>query len=694
MAGGVVALSGGQGDHPLRRLPHVLLTAEEIEAAVEDLLHEDYVVIDIETTFGRPRTNELRWVGLGAAGRTYLIPCGHPKGIQTRREHKVKTPACLAFPHDDERGLTKLGKPSMRMVDVTLLAEFAPPPKQLFPHEVCQLIQPLLFSDIAKVGHNVKFDLMSLAKYFGNVIPPGPYHDTIILRHCIHEDLLQYDLKSLTCEWFDIPYKQRAKFYPNLGKQGVDNFGLDQVARYLAKDLRYCWLIFQNWYPLLTKRGVKQVYDFEMELYPVIMDMEYQGFPVDPSAMGKVREELMNRQQSVQQDAWSIAGDQFSLSNPDVKRWVMFGEGEPVTGDAGYQLVTQGLSPRGRTEKTDRAQLTQEVLEFYAERGNHMAELLLEWSLMEKLRGTFIEGLTAHLRYPPIGLPTIHTSFKQHGTVTGRLSAAEPNLQQLPRGTLIRDLFVAPEGFTLIVADYDQVELRVAGYASQDSEMVRVFKEGQDIHKLAASAMMGIPIEQVTADQRQVGKTQNFGTLYGAGADKIAAVAGVSKRRAQKFIDNYFDMFPGLEDWKRKELRLARGRGDRADPLYQPPYVLIPPNGRRRRLPDLFHPDDWKKWRAERQAINAYVQGFASNIAKQAMIDLRPQLADTSASMIAQVHDELVVQVANSERDAVLALVERVMGGVQDPSGGPILGDVPLVASAAFGRSWAEAKAK
>jgi DNA polymerase-1 len=669
----------------------VLLTAREVERAVEDLLHEPAFVIDIETTKARPRLNELLWVGLGAAGRTYLIPCGHPKGLLERPEHKERTPACVLFPNDD-RGLTKGGKPSMRMVEHTVPAVYGPRPEQLNAREVCDIIQPLLWSDAAKIGHNVKFDLMSLAKYFGHVIPPGPYHDTIVLRHCLAEDLDQYDLKTLTCEWFKIHWKKRQAFYPNLGDKGIENFGLDEVARYLSKDLRYCWMMFQAFSPMLARRGVQDVYDFEMSIYPVIMDMEYEGFPVDLSKLELVRAYLQDTIAEVEAKVWRLSGDKFMLSNTEAKRWVMFGEGVPVYGESKRQLRSQKLKVRDRTKETKKPAITQAVLEYYSDRGKDLATWLLEWSALEKLRGTFIEGLSSHLRYPPKGLPTIHTSFKQHGTVTGRLSASEPNLQQLPRGTLIRDLFVADEGYTLIVADYDQVELRCAGWASQDPEMLRVFKDGQDIHALAASAMLQIPVEEVTKDQRQVGKTQNFGTLYGAGPEKIAQVAGVNVRRAEQFIANYFNMFYGLEEWKAEELALARSRGDKADPLVRPPYVAIPPNGRRRRLPDLYHIDNWLRWRAERQAINAYVQGFASNITKLAMRELHPQLEPYGAKMVAQVHDEIVVRVASEASEEVLHLVESVMGDVRNPEGTPILGEIPLVASASMGRSWAEAK--
>ena len=269
---------------------------------MDDLLTEPWFVIDIETTKARPRNNDLLWVGLGASARCYLIPIGHMKGRLVKPSHIERTPACMLPPdvHPEIPRVTKTGKPSMRMIDVRKPAEYGDKPAQLKnPHEVCEVLRPLLWSDRGKIGHNVKFDLQSLAKYYDDVIPPGPYHDTIILRHCLAEDLDAYDLKTLVCEWFDIHWKKRAAFYPNLGDKGIENFGIDEIARYLTKDVRYCWLMFKAFYPMLKRRGVQDVYDFEMSVYPAIMEMEYQGFPVDLTLMDKVRQELTEAQHDV-----------------------------------------------------------------------------------------------------------------------------------------------------------------------------------------------------------------------------------------------------------------------------------------------------------------------------------------------------------------------------------------------------------
>jgi DNA polymerase-1 len=706
------------------RYPRVLLTIAEVEAAVSDLLNEPEFVIDVETTKARPRSNSLRWVGLGAAGRAYLIPCGHPKGFLIEPEHREKSLAYLLYPPPDPRGMTPLGKPSNAMKEYTVPARYTDPPKQLYPNEVCEAIRPLLWSPVGKIGHNLKFDLMSLAKYYKDEIPPGPYHDTIILRHVLDESYESYKLKDLVYEWFQIGvhkdkngdtfvnYKEREAFYPNLGEKGTDNFSLDQVAKYLARDVRYCWLMFQSWKPHLDRYEVRKAYEFEMSLYPAIMGMEYEGFPIDVSVLDKVRAWLVEQQERVSTACGLLAGDQFDLNHPSTKRWILYGRGQrtgknddgspryeqrPAFGTSKRPLTPLNLKVVSRTKKTHVPQVTQAVLEEYAEDGVEMAALLLEWSNLEKLRGTFIEGLSGYLRYSDNGaLPTVHTGFRQHGTVTGRLSAAEPNPQQLPRGDRIRQMYVAGrenEGWTLIVADYDQIELRGAAFLSGDPVMYGVFRQGQDIHRRAASVMFQVPLEKVSGDQRMVGKTQNFGTLYGAGVPKIAAVAGVSMRRAQRFITNYFKEFAYLEPWKAEVISEACARGDWTSPLSRPPYVVIQPTGRRRRLPELFSPDEYKRAHAERQAVNAVVQGLASNITKIAMRDLKDQLVPYPAYMVMQVHDEIVVRVKEEAKDEVLDLTKRVMEGVRHPdTGEPILGEIPLVVSAASGLSWAAAK--
>lgn len=704
----------GEAGGLFRRVPHVLTTVEEVEAAVRLYRNRSNFVFDVETVGGNAHRNELRWIGIGAEGLVHLIPTGHPKGATLKAKHRGKTAAYLFYPEDDPRRWTpttaklplEQRKPSWRMIEHPVEATYAPAPKQLYPHEVMELLRPLMFSDKGKVGHNVKYDLMTVAKYYGGELPPGPYHDTLVLTHILDEDRMSYDLKTLTADWFKVPQAERKAWYPNIGAQGVDNFGLDEVARYLAKDIRYAWMRFTDLLGRLERKGLRQVYDFEMQVYPSIMAMETHGFPIDLSKMNEVRADLESRIAEIEGQAWWLAGDQFSLSNLDAKRWVLFGEGSrkngsgeaiPVYGFNKVKLKSQNLHIRSRTEKSDVPQVTGQVLEYYADRGNRMAELLKTWAEYEKLRGTFIEGITGFLNPHSDGLPTIHSSFHLHRTVTGRFSASEPNIHQLPREqkgrTSIRNLFVAGPGRRLIVADYDQIELRCAGYLSEDPEMVQVFIDGRDIHREAAVAMFQMLAEDVSSELRQVGKTQNFAVLYGAGEQKIALVAGCTINRAQELIRSYFQRFAQLEKWKYRELQLARKRGDRGNPWLDPPRVVIPPFGRLRRLPMLFELDkDYIRFHAERQAINALCQGFAAYVTKLAMVELHDTLPK-GATMIAQVHDEIIVIADDEVADEAERITKQAMEGVLDPNTGkPILGAVPLVVSAATGDSWAEAK--
>ena len=322
---------------PLLRVPHVLTDLGEVHAAVEKLLDLPAFCFDVETVetpearandAPNPRTNSVLWIGLGGPVQTYLIPMGHPHGRVIVPAHIEKVAACLLYPEEDERHWTKITrKPSWKMVDVHRPTVYAPAPKQLTPRVVMDALEPLMFSDRAKVGHNVKFDLQSVAKYYGDAIPPGPYHDTILLRHVLNEDLPSYKLKLMVWDtdgrngFLGIP-KER---YPELGRQGVENFGLDEAARYLCKDVRYCWMMFQAYYPRLQRKGVQAVYDFEMAFYRVVMAMEQAGFPVDRGNLGKVRIELERRIAEIEQEVYKEAGGEFPLSNTNARRWVMFG---------------------------------------------------------------------------------------------------------------------------------------------------------------------------------------------------------------------------------------------------------------------------------------------------------------------------------------------------------------------------------
>ena len=477
-------------------------TAGELEEIRDSFLKSEAFVIDLETTIakGGAHKNEVLWIGLGTKGQVHLVPTGHPKGCVLVPKHKEKDPAFTYYEsigqheHPDRwtKATRKLDmehrRPSWAMVEHTVDPTYGPPGTQLSARAAYDILQPLLFSDIPKIGHNVKFDLLSSAKYYNDEIPPGPYHDTIIMTHVLNEWFMAYDLKSLICNWLgvgshpnishgfqskiaapcnmcgrhmnigddcfvwrenpkDEPQficsscagltveqwklrggaKKRNEFYPNIGKQGVENFGLDEVARYLAKDVHYDWLFYLKQRKLVAQEGLQEGYDFEMDLYPVLMDMERDGFPVDERIKEDKGVLLKSDIAAIEKRVYGIAGDEFPMSHTDTRRYLLFGQGNSWSPQH-RKLKTQGIKARFFTPKDNKPMLTQAVLE-YLSTDNELAELFLEWSKLEKLRGTFIDGLDQWLVDG-----RIHTSFKQHGTVTTRLSAHEPNLHQLPRG--------------------------------------------------------------------------------------------------------------------------------------------------------------------------------------------------------------------------------------------------------------------
>ena len=662
-----LSLTGGE-----RRLsPFVIRTREQLEEALAHVLTYDEFVVDVETNFAHPKVNEVSWVGLSVPDKIVLIPMGHPKGVLLTPPYTEKR-----LPPEEERKILKSGKLSNLKKPYTIPATFADPGPQLRQDVVFEILKPLFFSDRTKIGHNLKFDLESIAKYYGGKIAPGPYVDTILLTHVLDENLDRYGLKELIMDWLRVPPnpETRSKFYPNLGKIGVSEQPIDEVAKYLAKDVWYTYLYYKNHMSLLKKdKDLLRTFEIEMGLYPVLMDMELYGIHIDDDLLRKRGEELEYERSAIAGRIWSICGTQFPISNPTEKRKYLFGPKK----DGG-----QGLKPLTFTAKTNTPQLNQATLEHYAKE-NELASLMLEWSEKDKIIGTFIDGLIEKLVRG-----RLHTSFNQHRTVTGRLSSMNPNLQQIPRGDMIRDAFTADDGHLLVVADYDQVELRCAAYLSNDSEMVRVFRDNLDIHAQAAAAMLDIPIEEVTKDQRQVGKTQNFGTLYGAGPQKIAIVADCSMEQAQEFIARYFEQFAGLSEWKDAMILKARNTGRRSKLV---PYADVPPFGRRRRLPDLYAEEMKDRARAERQVINSIVQGFAANVMKLAMIDLHKQTVGTPIQILLNVHDELVVQAPEAMVEEAKNLVVSTMENVVY-NGQPVLGEVPLTAEAGIAKRWSEAK--
>ena len=673
--------------------PHLVRTPEELTEVVERFLRYDSFVVDVETTLEGPHANEVMWIGLATYGDVVLVPIGHPHGKVLLPERTVEIPDPTSI-RPYKNNPSKFTKP--RKVKRTYPPVFDAPPEQIRPDVAFDILRPLFFSALTKVGHNLKFDLMSIAKYYGEV-PPGPYADTIVLTHLLDEGKPEYSLKYLICAWL-LPLtgrdpQVRKKFYPNLGKV-VGESGLHQIAAYLAKDVCFTWIYWRTFYPKLVDQGLTPAFEAEMALYPALMAAERRGVYLDANALTSITQSMRGEMRQVEIDVWRICGEQFSLTLRDRKAHYLFGDKS--------QPGCQGLKPLSYTDKTGVPQVNQALLKHYAEE-NDLCRLLLEWGERKKML-EFAESL---LEKSLDG--RVHTSFNQHRTETGRLSSSQPNLQQIPRpkkwvvidgekvkppkGTQLREAFIATPGYQLVVADYDQIELRCIAYLSKDPEMVRLFSEGLDIHAEAAASMLELPAEEVDDDLRQVGKAVNFSVGYGASEFRLASLTGRTVDEARGFIEKYYERFSKVRPWKAQILIEAVRQGDPANPGFCPPYIDIPPFGRRRRVPELFSVDQKVRSSGERQVINAVVQGFASSIMKMALSALHDELnkRHPSAHILLTVHDEVMVEAPADEIEAVRDTVVRCMEGVSW-GGQPVLGPVPLIASAGIGNNWVEAK--
>jgi DNA polymerase-1 len=524
---------------------------------------------------------------------------------------------------------------------------------------VFEALRPIFFSDIVKVGHNVKFDARSIRKYYGGELPPGPYLDTMIMQHVVNENLSEYSLDHLIAHNFE-----GHSAYAKDGKLGkiITEVPFTKATRYVHLDVRWTWLLYTRLYPRITSAPeLLSCLRQDMGVLHVLMEMEDEGIPVDHRAMTKLGKSLEKRLQELLLDMTQYAPPGFNPDSTKHKQQLLFNKKR----EGGLALRPSKLTPSGA------ASVDEETLH-KLETKHPIIPMLIEWSETKKLVSTYVDGLL-----PKLVHNRLHPSFHLHRTATGRLSSSNPNLQNIPRDSSVRSLFVAPPGYELLVADYDQIELRVMCMFSHDPKMSEFFLTGEDIHAGAAALVLNKPVSEVTPEERQLGKGVNFLTAYGGGAQKLARTTGIDEDHAKFVIDRYYKQFSGITKWKQDVIAFGKAKG----------YVSTM-SGRRRHLVDLMSPDSQLRSRAERQAVNAVVQGSAADICKKAMIDVYQAFQAHEAQMLVQVHDELVVMVKEEEADKLLPVLVSAMGDGVSYEG------IPLKVSCHSARSWAEAKGK
>jgi DNA polymerase I-like protein with 3'-5' exonuclease and polymerase domains len=654
-------------------MPRGVRTLDELDQLITDYMEFDEFVVDVETMGdhrGIPLRNEVFWISLAGPGRADVIPCGHPLGERVIRDPGDPFYRVHNGKHQEHRINESSGRPKW----VTVPDPFTPAPKQLWISDVIEALRPLFFSSRRIIGQNVKFDILSLAKYFG-AIPPGPYGDTLMAAKLIDENQFAYDLGKLVRRAFKFEYDK-------IGKK-VEVHPFSEAAYYSYLDAKYTWLLWRLYQKQLDAQQVGHIFDMEMEVLTVILDMENTGVAIDEGVLEDLGLEFSLEMAKLQIEIDAVWNKDTSINlNAPLQ-----------VGELVYDILDR---PCKEFTETGQRAVSKEALERFP--NSKTVQQILEWKKLAKLQGTFIEGLQERLHEG-----RVHASFNQAGTgdrgqgkggtVSGRLSCSSPNIQQIPvrseRGKRVRDVFVAGPGNVLIVSDLSQIELRVLAHFTQDRTLMRAYKNGDDLHSILAARVFG---DDFTPAQRGLAKNGNFSVLFGAQAATLVRRYGFPNvKLAQQVLDGFYTAYPRVGPWKERVVEEAVARYSKKTKT--PPYVetIL---GRRRRLPALQYANRGERSAAERQAISVTISGSAADLFKVVMINCQELLTARpwEGHILMTVHDELVVEVPEEFAEEGLRLVKAAMENVDDPfTGEPIL-TVPIVADAKIVKRWSEAK--
>jgi DNA polymerase-1 len=535
-------------------------------------------------------------------------------------------------------------------------------PPQLPRDEVIARLKPLLEdAALVKIGQNPKYDKNVLKSY--GVELDGIAFDTMLESYVLDSVGSRHDMSDLAERHLGL----KTISFEDVAGKGVkqatfNSVPVDRAAEYAAEDADYSLRLHEKLWPkLVAEPRLRSVFEeIEMPLVNVLSRMERTGAQVDGKLLALQSDELAQRITELAQEAYSIAGEVFNLESTKQLQAILYDKlGLPVS------RKTPGGQP-----STAEPVLAELALDY------PLPRVIMDYRSLTKLKSTYTDKLPLQIN-PRTG--RIHTSYHQAVAATGRLSSADPNLQNIPvrtaEGRRIRQAFVAPEGRTLIAADYSQIELRIMAHLSADVGLRRAFSEGLDVHRATASEVFGVPLDSVTADQRRSSKAINFGLIYGMSAFGLGRQLGLSRTVANEYIERYFARYPGVRNYMDGVRAEAAKRG----------YVETV-FGRRLYLPEINASNAMRRQAAERTAINAPMQGTAADIIKRAMIAVDRWLAesDIAGSMIMQVHDELIFEVDNAD-------IDRLIDGIVQRMEAAASLDVPLVVDVGRGRNWDEA---
>lgn len=612
-------------------------TTLELDVSLEQLRHGPPDVERLRGIFKSLEFHRLlqEWTGRGPAGELNWREVGCKEDLEALGDFLSGQEWVGLWMHVQDRGSPE--PPGLALAGEKDSAWYVP-----WPQALEGLGTFLEAATPKKVGHNIKAAMLSLEAR--GICLGGVIGDTMVASYVLNPSRRSHGLEELAAEFLDLKLSDEA---------GTSPQGACQRAAAVLE-------LHKRLEPELAGAGLRDLYmELELPLIPVLASMEARGIRVDTEQLGQLSKEMEESLSRLEREIYELAGGPFNINSPQQLSEVLF------------QKLKLPVVKRTKTGfSTDT-----EVLENLS-MGHPLPAKILDYRSLAKLKSTYVDALPAMV---DPRTQRVHTSFNQTVTATGRLSSSNPNLQNIPvrteLGQRIRKAFVPQEGWWFLSADYSQVELRILAHLSGDPVLKEAFQRGDDVHARTAAELLGVPLESVTPQMRREAKVVNFGIIYGMTAYGLAKELGVDQKVAQAYIDGYFQRYRGVRAYLDKVLEQAREKG----------YVetLL---GRRRYLPEILSSNVAARKFAERTAINTPIQGTAADLIKKAMIRIHRRLGSEGCTscMLVQVHDELLFEVPELEREKVEELVRQEMEGVHRL-------DVPLKVELGWGKNWAEA---
>ncbi|NVH50296.1 DNA polymerase I [Photobacterium damselae subsp. damselae] len=545
---------------------------------------------------------------------------------------------------------------------VPVAHDYLDAPEQLDRDWVLAQLKPLLEDpNQAKIGQNLKYDASVIARY--GIEMQGIKYDTMLESYVYNSVVGRHDMDSLALRYLEhknISFEEIAG--KGKGQLTFNQIDLEQAGPYAAEDADITLRLHNALYPKVSadEKLLHVFSDIEMPLVPVLSRIERTGVLIDEFILNKLSIDFAQRLEELKQKIYEIAGREFNVNSTAQLREVMFEE---------LGMPAKKKTPKG-VPSTNEEVLQELALDYL------LPKFLLEYRGLFKLKSSYTDTLPKKINRET---GRVHCSFNQAGTKTGRMSSVDPNLQQIPikneDGRRIRQAFVAPKGRKILAIDYSQIELRIMAHLSGDQALLDAFRDGKDIHSATAAEIMGVSIEDVSSEQRRRAKAVNFGLIYGMSAFGLAKQLGIPRGEAQAYMDKYFERYPGVMQYM-EDTRNAASEKGYVETIF----------GRRLHLPEIFS-SGMRRKAAEREAINAPMQGTAADIIKRAMVLVDEWIGQQESGrvrLLMQVHDELVFEVQESEIESVAQEIKTLMESAAQL-------DVPLIADIGYGENWDQA---